>query len=171
MVEDSRAGVEDGAEGVVIALEVGDEHLNRAAGQHVADALDALGEDGRAAVRQVLSGDGGDDAVAQLKLPDGLGEASRLLGVEGQRAAGGHGAVVATPSADVAENHEGGGAALPTIADIGALGLLAHGVQALVAHEVAQAQVVWATRGGYPEPVRQSTFRGHGHLLCVLSSS
>ena len=83
VVEDGRAGVEDGAEGVVVALEVGDEHLDGAAGQHVVDALDALGEDRRAAVRQVLSGDGGDDAVAQLKLPHGLCEASRFLGVEG----------------------------------------------------------------------------------------
>ena len=119
------------------------------------DALDALREDGRAAVGEVLSGDGGDDAVTETELADGLGEARGLVGVKRQRAAGGHGAVVAAPCADVAEDHEGSGAALPAISDVGAVSLLADGVQAAVAHEIAQSKVVGAAGRRHPKPFRQ----------------
>ncbi len=83
VVEYGGARVENGEKRGVVPLEVGDEHLDAAAGQRVVDALDALGENGRAAVWQVLSGDGGDDAVAEAELADGLGQTVRLPGVDG----------------------------------------------------------------------------------------
>ena len=120
------------------------------------DALDALREDGRAAVGEVLPGDGSDDAVAEIELG---GQSRRGVagssGSSGKRSARRYGAVVAAPGADVAENHEGGGAALPAIADVGAVSLLADGVQAAVAHEVAQPEVVGAAGRRHPKPIRQ----------------
>jgi len=53
----------------------------------------------------------------------------RFIGIEGVRSALGHGAVAATPGTDRAENHEGGGAPGEAFADIGTMGLLAHGAE------------------------------------------
>ena len=54
------------------------------------------------------------------------------------RTARGDGAVAAGARADVAHDLEGGGAAAPALADVGAACLLAHGVQAAVAHDLLQ---------------------------------
>ncbi len=60
------------------ALEIGDEHFDRAAGVNLADALDDHGEDRRAAILAVVAVDAGDDGVLEVHGLDGLGDALRL---------------------------------------------------------------------------------------------
>ena len=64
-----------------VALEVGDQHLDRAPGDARADLADAGGEDAGAAVLLVVAVDGGDDGVAQAHARDGVGHARGLRGI------------------------------------------------------------------------------------------
>ena len=84
----------------------------------------------RAAVGDVVAIDRGDDDVLQAERADGVGDARRLVEVERRRPPVRHGAIAARARADVAENHEGGGAVVPALADVRAARLLAHRVQA-----------------------------------------
>ena len=63
-------------------------------------------------------------------------------------------AVGAVSRADVAEDHEGGGAVLPALADVRAVRLLADRVQVQVAHEALQAEVVASAGRLHLEPGR-----------------
>src|SRR5690606_31662171 len=65
-----------------------------------------------------------------------------------------HRAVLAGAGADVAEDDEGRGPRLPALADVGAVRLLADGVQPLLAHQLLQPQVVGAARRAHLEPFR-----------------
>src|SRR5690606_37425317 len=69
---------------------------------------------------------------------DGEGDAARLEGVDGAGASGGDRAEPAGAGAGVAEDHERGGAAAPAVPDVRAVGLLAHGMEFLLAHERLQ---------------------------------
>ena len=66
VVVDVGARLEHGADGGLVPLEVGDEHLDRAGGNARADLPDRLGEDERAEVGEVVAVHGGDDGVLQL---------------------------------------------------------------------------------------------------------
>ena len=68
-------------------------------------------------------------ACCSLQLGDRRGDARGLLDVVRGRAAVRDRAVGAVTRADVAQDHEGGGAVLPALADVGAMGLFAHGMQ------------------------------------------
>ena len=59
-----------------------------------------------------------------------------------------YGTVVAAAGADVTQNHEGGTAAVPTLADIGTAGLLTNGVEVAVAQQIAYLEIVRAA--GHP---------------------
>src|SRR5207249_1132943 len=76
------------------------------------------------------------------------------------------GAIAAGASADVAEDLERGGAAAPALADVGAAGLLAHGVQAALSHQPAQLrEAAVRRRGAHGHPLRPRLLElrpGHG---------
>jgi hypothetical protein len=78
---------------------------------------------------------------------DSLGQAIGLIPVRGGRLALGDRAEATAARADVAQYQEGGCAALPTLAHVGAVGLFADGVQRLAAHEVAHSGIVLAAAG------------------------
>ena len=101
-----------------------------------------LGVQPRAAVRQVVARDAGHGGVAQLHPHDALGDAARLVGVVVGGLAGVDLAEVAAPRALRAADEEGRLAVLPALVDVGAAGLLADGVQALVLHERVQRLVL-----------------------------
>ncbi len=65
-----------------------------------------------------------------------------------------NGAVGAVPRADVTKDHERGGAVFPAFADIGAVGLLADGMQVELLHHLLEAYVIRASRGLHLEPRR-----------------
>ena len=127
-----------------VAVEVGDEQLDPAAGQQRVDLADRLGVEPGAAVGQVVAGDAGDGRVAQAHRGHRLGDPARLVGVELGRLAGVDLAEVAAPGALVAADEEGRLAVLPALVDVGAAGLLAHRVQALALDQAAQLGVLRA---------------------------
>ena len=113
VVEDVGLGVEHGVEVVGAALPVGGEHLDGALRVAVLGGADGGGPDAGAAVLQVVAGDGGDDAVAEAHLGDGVGDAGGLAQIELGGAAGLDRAEIAGARADVAEDHHRGRAAGP----------------------------------------------------------
>src|SRR5690606_10343254 len=102
---------------------------------------DLLGVQPRAGVRQIVSGDAGDRGVAQAHPGDALGDPSRFVGVVCGGLPGVDLAEVAAPCALRAADEEGRLAVLPALVDVGAAGLLAHGVQILLLHEGVQGLV------------------------------
>ena len=66
----------------------------------------------------------------------------------------GNGAVAAVPGAHVAQDHEGRGQVLPALADVRAVGLLAHRVEVPLPHQALQAEVLRPARRPHLEPGR-----------------
>ena len=66
----------------------------------------------------------------------------RLAEVEHGGPAGLDGTEAAGARAGIAQDHEGGGAGLPALADVGAAGLFAHRMQLEAAHDPFQLGVV-----------------------------
>ena len=94
-----------------------------------------------AEVGQVVAVHRGHDAMAQSHLVHRVGHAQRLRAVDHLRHAGLHVAEAAPARAGVAQDHERGGAPLPALADVGAVRLLADGVQRLAAHQALDVAV------------------------------
>ena len=84
----------------------------------------------------------------------GLGDAGGFAEVEFGGAAGLDRAEVAGARADVAEDHDGGGAAGPALAEVGALRALADGVELVFVHERADGVVAGAAGKFGAEPGR-----------------
>src|SRR6185503_12478310 len=111
-----------------------------------------LGEDEGAEVGEVVAIDGGDHGVLELHLADRLSDSGWLLDIVFRWPAVRDGAVRAVPRADVTQDHERGSAVLPALADVGAAGFLAHGVEVELAHQVLQPEVVRAPGRLHLEP-------------------
>ena len=94
-----------------------------------------------------------DDRVLQRHLLDRLADAARLVDVERGRLAVRDRAVGAGARADVAEDHEGGRAVVPALADVRAVRVLADGVELEVAHDAAQPEVVLRPRRAHLQPL------------------
>ena len=145
-------GVDHGCERAPVALEVGDEHLDRAAGDALADRPDAGREDGGAAVLLVVAVDGGDDRVAEAHARDRVGHAR---GLRRDRAARRAGPVLTAqkPQARVQTSPrimKVAVPAVPALAEVRAVGLLAHRVEVEPAHEPAQPLVALADAARAP---------------------
>ena len=131
VVEDVGALVDHLRKRHLLAAEVGGQDLDLAArGQHP-DRADHADERSGPVVGQVVAVDRGDDGVAQAHLLDLGRDPHRLQRVVPGRLAGLHVAEAAAAGADVAEDHEGRGAALPALADVRAVRLLADRVEVL----------------------------------------
>ena len=128
VVERVRLGVHDLFESVAAALEVGNENLDLGVRHTAADLTDGLREDERPAVRQIVAVDRRDHGVAQSHLLHRVGHPDRLQEVYPLGLPGIDGAVGACAGADIAQDHERGGAAIPALADVRTLGLSADGV-------------------------------------------
>ena len=153
VVEHLGAGLDDDADGFAVALEVGDEDFDAAAGGLAANLFDDQGEGARAAEEVVVAIDAGDHCVLQAERGHCLGDPARLVEVDGLGAALGHGAEAAAAGAEVAEHHEGGGFVVPALADVGAVGALADGVELERAGQVLEGVVVFAHGGAGLEPL------------------
>ena len=80
--------------------------------------------------------------MAQVESGDGLGDALGLTLVEPFGTPRLDGAKTTAARADIAEDHKGGRAVVPALADIGAARALADGVQALVSDEIFNVDIV-----------------------------
>ena len=135
VVQDVRASFHHLGQRLPIALEIGDQHLDAASRHPLSHAANDGGENVAAAVRQIIPVHRRHHRVAQPQRGDGLDHALRFLLVHDARPSGAHGAKAATSCAGVAQQHEGGASLLPAFADVGTHGLLAHGVQAVLANQ------------------------------------
>ena len=138
----------------LLAAEVGGQHLDLAARRQLADRADHADEGAGAVVGEVVAVDRGDHRVPEAHPLHLVGDPQRLQRVVPGRLARLHVAEAAAPRADVAEDHEGGRAALPALADIGAVGLLADRVKVVVLDRLLQPAVVRAARRGDLQPGR-----------------
>ena len=118
------------------AAEIGHEDFDFGVGAAFADGGDAIGKVLGAAVAQIVAVYRGDNDVAQIHGGHAGGEVLWFFGVERVGAAVADVAEGAAAGADVAHNHEGGGAAAEAFADIGAGGFFAHGVHFLIAQDI-----------------------------------
>ncbi len=155
VVQDVGPGGDHGLEGGPVPLEVRDQDLHRAAGHTGADLTDAGGEDARSPVTLIVTVDGGDHRMAQAHARHRVGHAAGLLGVGRTRGQPGlDRAEPAGAGAYVTQDHEGRGAAVPAVADIGTAGLLAYGVEVQSPHQIAQPFVALADRRARLDPLR-----------------
>ncbi len=144
----------------LLTLEVGREDLDLAPRRLPAHLADDADERGRALVGKVVAVDGRYDRVAQAHPRDRARHARRLERVVPRRLAGLHVAEAAASRARVAEDHERGGSALPALAHVRAGGLLADGVQVLLADQLAQLAVALAPGRRDLEPRRLALAHG-----------
>ena len=152
VIEHIGRGVHHGVHGRVAALKIGHQHLDAAARNALADGADGQGEQFRAAIVAVVAIDAGDHGEAQTHGGDGFGDAARLVVIHRQRRAFLHGAEAAAARADVAQNHERGGAVVPAFAHVGAGGAFADGVQAEAVDQRFQIAIVLADGRGGAQP-------------------
>ncbi len=129
MVQDLRPGFHHDLQRFQAALEVGDQHLHRAARAQLADAADDHGKDGRAAVPAFVAVDGGDHGVFQFHRLDGLRHALGLAPIQERRLAVLDVAEHAGARAHVPQHQERRRPGAPAFAHVRAHGLLAHRVQ------------------------------------------
>jgi hypothetical protein len=160
VVEDVGALGDDRREGHLLALEVGGEDLDLAAGRLAADLPDRRRPDPRSLVGQVVAVDARDDRVAEAHAGDRAGDARGLERVVVGRLAGLHVAEAAAPGARVPEDHERRGAALPAVPDVGAGGLLADRDEVLGLEAPGQLAVARAARHRDLEPRRLALVDG-----------
>ena len=156
MVKHCRSRFNDTAQGVPVACEVGNQHLDPAIRKLLPDAVDAGCEDISTTIGQVVAVHRCDDAVAEIHRLYRIGQPFRFLQVDADGAPRSNGAVVASPRADVAQNHESCGTSTPALSDIGAMCFLAHGVQLLAAHEILELHIPWASGHLHLQPIRQA---------------
>ena len=107
----------------------------------------------RAAVGHVVAIDHGDDGVLHAHLLHRLGHASRLVGVGEQRLAFADRAERAAARADLAEDHERGGAGAPALEDVRAARFLADGVQRQIVHQRETGSCAEVARDADLEPL------------------
>ena len=154
MIVDLGACFEHGANGIDIPLKVRNEDLDRTARYGIVHLFDRLGEGPGPKIREVVAVDAGDHQMLQVHDLGGFRHTARLCRVVLGRAAMRHGAVGAVSGADIAQNHEGRGAMLPALANVGAVGLFADRIQLEFAHELLDPEVVTAARGFDLQPTR-----------------
>ncbi len=130
VVENVGLGVKHDLESFIQTLKVGDQDFDPAAGSHLTNLADGFGKHARAAPIVVIAIDAGDDRMPQAESGNCFGNPRRLLPVDGPRLAFGHGAEATVAGADVAEKHKRGGAMVPALAYVGALGRFADRMQA-----------------------------------------
>ncbi len=154
VVKDFGPGFDNNADGLLVALKVGDEYLGATAGRLAANLVDHHGEGARSADEIVVAIHAGDNRVLQAECGHGFSHAARLVKVDGLWPAFGYSAESAPARAQVAQHHEGRGFVVPALADIGAMRALAYGVQAKRSRQALQVMVVFTHRGAGFEPLR-----------------
>ena len=154
VVEDVRTRVEHGVERRLDALEVGDQHLDAARRHALTRQPDRFGEDRRAAVGQVVAIHRRDHREREAHPRHGFGHPRRFRGVELVGPSMRDRAIGARPRAHVAEDHERGRAVVPALPDVGAAGVLAHGVQLQLLHDALQPDEVGRAGRAHLQPFR-----------------
>src|SRR5438034_1851833 len=128
--------------------EIRHEDLDFRTGRALAHRADAVDEVTRAAVFQVVAVHARNDDVGEAERGDRLREVLRLLGIWRERPSMGDVAERTAPRAQVPQDHEGRGAFSEALADVGAGGFLAYGVQIIFAQDALDVVKTRTGRGG-----------------------
>ena len=173
MVENVGPGVHHDAQRLFQSLKVGNQHFHAASGHASADFGDRVGEDARATDVVVVAIDAGDDRKLQPQFLHRFGDPARLFKIDRLRAAFRYGAEAAAPGAQIAQQHEGRGAMVPALADVGTMRRLADGVQLQVARQGLEIVIVLAHGRARLQPFRfgRRTARANLDLDQLRSSS
>ena len=174
MIQNVWLGLEHDLQAFINPLKIGNQYLNFALGRYLADLPDGLGKNPGAAEIVVVAIHAGHHRVLQAQSGYGFGHPARLVPINGLRPAFGHGAKSATPRAQVAQQHEGGGAMVPAFPDVGTLRRFANRMQMELPRQFFQLMIVLAHRrlGAQPSRFRLGTrwrerdldeFRRGGH--------
>ena len=159
VVEHVGSRVDHDLDRAVLAQEVGRQHLDRGARIARSDRPDGVREMLRAAVVKIVAIDRSHDHMGKPELRHRVGDVLRFGRFERARQSGLDVAEGAGARAHVAHDHEGGVALLPALADVGAARLLAHGMQAVLAHDPARLRVAGRARRLHPDPRRLAQYR------------
>ena len=143
---------EDHIEGGRLTLAVGDEHLDRGARRAPANGPNHLGEPLGATVGQVVARHGRHHSVSETHARHRLRHVFGLERVERPRAARVDEAEPARARAPVAVDHECGGPVVPTLEDVGAARLLAHGDEVEAPHGPPDASELGSHVRLHPQP-------------------
>ena len=134
-------------------LEIGRERLDGSARVEPLDLTHAGCKVRRATIRQVVAIDRRQHDVLEAHQLHGARGVGGFVGVEpAARVAGVDGAETAGARAHLAHQHDRRGARVPALADVRALGFLAHGGEAMVAHGLLDGLEAGARRQRCPQP-------------------
>ena len=154
MIEDVRTRFHHHFQGVVLAIEVGNENLDRDGGHGFAHGFDRARKVLGTTVGDVVTRDGGDDDVIEAHAFGGFGHALRLVRLQREGFGRFDGAEAAGARAAVTGNHEGGGALAPALPAVWALRLLTHRVQFEIGDHPLRAPKLGITRKRDANPIR-----------------
>ncbi len=160
------------------ATEVRGQDLDAGLRAVLADLLDAVGEVLGTAVPQIVAVHRGDHHVFEPHLLDGQRQLLRLLRIQRQRTAVGHVAEGAAAGTDGAHDHEGRGAVVEALRQVGAGSLFTHRVQLVFAQGALDVLDLLARRRQLdPHPlrlaqhflvgIRHEFHRDQGHLVAI----
>ena len=153
MIQDVGLGGHHGFESVPITAKIRDQDFDFASGDARANFGDSASEDGGTAVGLIVAIHGSDDGVAQAHSGDRFGDAFGLVfSGRAERFAAGDGAESAGTRANIAQDHEGGGAVFPAFAHIGAARAFADGVQIERAHRALQFLIFGSAKKANAQP-------------------
>ena len=147
-------GVEDSIDVLHVSFEIRHEDFDRGVRAAVTDGANGHGPDSSPAIGKLVAGDTSDNAVLEIHLRDGVGDAGGFTEVELRGATGLDCAEIAGPRADVSEDHHGGGAAGPALAQVGALSALADCMEFVFVDQFARGEVAGAGGQFGTEPGR-----------------
>ena len=133
-------------------LKIRDENFHFASGDAFSNGCDGQREKFRASIFTIVTIHAGDDRVLQPELLAGFGNAARLVVIDLQRRSFLDGAESAAPGADVAQDHEGRGAAIPTFTYVRTRGALTHRVEFEIGHQTLQLPIIFAHGSGRAKP-------------------
>lgn len=161
VIQDVGLGGHHGLESVPIAAKIGDQDFDFASWDARANFRDGARKDGGTAVGLIVAIHGSDDGVAQSHSGDGFGDAFGLVfGGRAERFAAGDGAESAGARANVAQDHEGGGAVFPALAYIGATRAFADRVEIERAHGALQFLIFGSAEEAHAQPGRARVRHG-----------
>ena len=150
-----RTGLHHGVHVARDALKVRRQCLHCRARTALLDRAYALRVMRGAAVSQIIAVDRSQHHVLEPQQRDALGQVGRLVGIKpAARVAGVDRAEAAGARAYGAHQHDRGGAGVPALADVRALGLLAHGRESVLAHRAAHELVAVPGRKRRAQPAR-----------------
>ena len=129
-----RSGIEHARHGIQVAFEIGRQHFHlRRWAKHLPDGADRFGKVGRAAIVKIVAIHRGDHHILAVSSPPPFQPHAAVLRGRVKTLfcwrALGHGTKSTAARAQVAQNHEGGSAAVKALVNVRAARRFANGVQ------------------------------------------